>query len=413
MTHNNVIMALQFQPLKQCEECADSLHEPQETSEQSVKQTLDIVMEKVKRTCEQHPMAIPQPVTFSEAMLSKYDWSPTARNYLKAFKLVKEGVEILYKSNFTDGKGISLIAYGYLTENSILQSFPLTMFPKILQLCENNLKTNEHFFEAVLLSYALHHFESRLSEESCKVDMKKAACLQNIIHFIKRAEPNSTRCENPYEFDKTYSSWLHVLYLHLASMYIVSEAYEKAAEACENSLLCCPSFYESKRLLGYALMTLYTSKSSPQKDVSKPDVYTGMMTIGADEGQMTKYASWTKAMLRDTATKVLKEYLIEAPPCDKSYPNVNYYLANLAGFDRNTKEFKKYYELGQDAEEKRLPFLDPVRLPLKDWLTPIYMLLPNIRTLQTRCGNKVCTRKGKGIKLKSCAACGAQRYCSK
>ena len=265
-------MALQFQPLKQCEECADSLHEPQETSEQSVKQTLDIVMEKVKRTCEQHPMAIPQPVTFSEAMLSKYDWSPTARNYLKAFKLVKEGVEILYKSNFTDGKGISLTAYGYLTENSVLQSFPLTMFPKILQLCENNLKTNEHFFEAVLLSYALHHFESRLSEESCKVDMKKAACLLNIIHFIKRAEPNSTRCENPHEFDKTYSSWLHVLYWHLAATYVVCEAYEKAAEACENSLLCCPSFYESKRLLGYAIMTLHGSKSFPGKDVSKPDV---------------------------------------------------------------------------------------------------------------------------------------------
>lgn len=406
-------MALQFQLLKRCEECADLLHEPQETSGQSVKQTLDIVMEKVEQTFEQHPMAIPQPVTFSEAVLSKYDWSPTARIYLKAFKLVKEGVEILCKSNFTDGKGISLIPYGYLTENSILQSFPLTVFPKILQLCENNLKTNERFFEAVLLSYALHHFESRLSEESCKVDMKKAACLQNIIHFIKRAEPNSTRCENPYEFDKTYSSWLHVLYGHLAAIYVACEAYEKVAEACENSLLCCPFFYESKRLLGYALMTLYASKSFPEKDVSKPDVYTGMMTIGADEGQMTKYASWTRKMFRDTATKVLKEYLVEAPRCDKSYPNVNYYLANLAGIDRNTKEFKKYYELGQDAEEKRLPFFDPVDLPLKDWLTPVYMELPNIRTLHARCGNKVCTRKGKEIKLKSCAACGIQQYCSK
>ena len=151
-------------------------------------------------------MAIPQPVTFSEPMLSKYDWSPTARIYLKAFKLVKEGVEILYKSNFTDGKGISLTAYGYLTENSILQSFPLTMFPKILQLCENNLKTNEHFFEAVLLSYALHHFESRLSErsseESCKVDMKKAACLQNIFTLSKELSLTAPVAKTPMSLIK-------------------------------------------------------------------------------------------------------------------------------------------------------------------------------------------------------------------
>ena len=38
----------------------------------------------------------------------------------------------------------------------------------------------------------------------------------NLISFVHKAEPNSSPCEDPFEFDKNYSSWLHVLYYHLA-----------------------------------------------------------------------------------------------------------------------------------------------------------------------------------------------------
>ena len=78
-------------------------------------------------------------------MFCQFDWSPTARIYLQAYKLVKEGLEVLWKSNFTDERGITLIAYGYLTENSILQGFPI-LSPDILQLCEEILIKNLAFW---------------------------------------------------------------------------------------------------------------------------------------------------------------------------------------------------------------------------------------------------------------------------
>lgn len=377
---------------------------------QSAEQSMDILVEKREQSYGQHPLAICQPIFFSEEMLSKFDWSPTAMIYLQAFKLVKEGFKILHESNFTDVKGISLIAYGYLTENSILQAFPLErpLLSKIFHLCEKNLTTNAHFFEGVLLSCALCHFQPNISVESSKIEMKRATCLLNLIHFIRKAEPNSSPCKNPFEFDKNYSSWLHVLYWILASTYVICGALEKAAQASENSLLCCPSYYPSKQLLGYALMIL----SYPEEDDSKAEIFPELVPIDADKRQMTKYASWTTSMLRNTASKVLNEYLVEAPSCNKSYPNVYYYLARLAFTDQHTEEFQKYYELGQDAEEKRLPFFDPVRLPLKDWMTPVYQVLPEIGTV-ANCGHKACTKKVKDIKLKSCGACGVQQYCSK
>ena len=109
--------------------------------------------------------------------------------------------------------------------------------------------------------------------------------------------------------------------------------------------------------------------------------------------------------------KVLQEYLEEAPQCAKYYPNACYYLAQCALLDSNMSEFRKYYELGQDAE-KRLPFLEPVDLPLKDMLSPFYHLCVNVK-LPVSCGNKSCTKKVKERDLKSCGRCGKQKYCSK
>ena len=79
-----------------------------------------------------------------------------------------------------------------------------------------------------------------------------------------------------------------------------------------------------------------------------------------------------------TAVRVLKEFLKEAAPCYKTYPSVYYYFAFLAFSEINWKEFKEYYEQGQDAEEKRLPFLDPVDIPLKDTMSTFYQLFGNV-----------------------------------
>ena len=359
-----------------------------------------------------HPFAISKPVAFSEEMLRQFDWSPTARIHLQAYKLVKEGLEILNKSKFTDERGISLIAHGYLTENSILQAFPqiqIFLFPKIVCLCEESLFKNPCFFEGLLLSFALLGYESGREvsmEKNSKGDGKKLMSIQNLIHFIEKAEPDSLPSEDPFKFDENYSSWLHVLYYYMAAIYTIAEATKEAAEAFENSVKRCPSYYDAKRGLGYNLMRLCCSKDVEElpTELQSHNYYR----------KVSKYDSWTVEKFRVTAVEFLQEYLVEAPCCDKNYPNACYYLANCALLDhgQNMNEFIKYYEMGQDAEGKRLPFFSPVDLPLKDMMSPVYQLFANVKR-PVRCGNKVCFKKVKESDLKTCGRCGNQKYCSK
>ena len=403
-----------FQLLQQCEQCDEKQHDASEVSKKALTQSLEIRNEKLSQRADEnkHPFVISQPVAFSEEMLRQYEWSPTANNYLRAYKLVKQGLEILRKSNFTDKRGISFIAHGYLTENSILQAFPDIkgfLSPLILKLCEENLCKNSCFFEGLLLSLALRHYGSggKVSMKSFKNDRKALACIMNLIDFIQKVEPNSVPSVDPFEFDKNYSSWLHVLYYHAAAIYTIAKATEKAAEAFESSLKCCPSYYDSKRGLGFNLKDLYIDKTVNCREDVPEELSPNKQR--PNDGEKSKYASWTAEKLRYTAVKVLQEYLKEAPQCDKNYPNACYYLANLAA---DMIEFKKYFELGQDAEEKRLSFFGPFSHPLKDLMTTRYQLFSNIRQ-PVRCGNTACIKKVKETDLKSCSRCHNQKYCSR
>ena len=199
-------------------------------------QLLEVENEKLNQSADVNPFAITQPVAFTEEMLSKSHWSPTARIYLQEYRLVNEGLQILRNSKFTDGRGISLIAQGYLTENSILQAFPVIRLPHIFHLCEENLKKNPCFFEGLVLPFALGCSERKISIKSAKADAKKLMGVKNLIHLIQKAEPNSLPSEDPFEFGKNSGSWLHVLYYHLGSLYTINEATEQATDAFENSL---------------------------------------------------------------------------------------------------------------------------------------------------------------------------------
>ena len=398
----------------------DKQHTPSEPKPEAVNQSLEIMAEKLKQRSEakQHPFAITEPTAFSEEMLSEFHWSPTARIYLQAFRLVNQGFEILVKSNFADERGISLIARGYLTENSILQAFPYIplSLPDVFHLCEKSMQNNPSFFEALVVAFAFHFYELlKLSKETHITDQKKVMCITNVIDFIQKAEPSSLPAEDAFRFDQSYSSWLHVLYDHLASLYIIYDNYEAAAEAFENSLKWCPTYFPSKRGLGYCLLVLYTARVNPEKKDSvasekcKPFQSEEQIT---EEREISKYRSWTTEELGDAARERLEEFLVEAPSCWKTYPNVCYYLAELALVKSDMKELKRYYERGQDAEEKRLPFLSRVDIPLKDLLSPIYQLLADLPE-RARCGNKACTKKVKETELKSCAGCRTKKYCSK
>ena len=269
---------------------------------------------------------------------------------------------------------------------------------------KKSCQKNPCFFEGLVISFALQPVVEQFSVESNNLDRKKVMCINNLIHLIQEAEPaNRTPAEDPFKFDENYSGWVHVLYALLGGLLIVAKAYEKAAEAFEHSLECCPSNFDSKRGLGYCLMKLH-------------DSYVGLITkqSSMESSQfvpmkISKYESWTQKELRDGAEKILKEYLAEAPSCWKTYPYVCYYLAHIFKYD-NLKQFRKYYELGQDAEARTLPFLNPLRLPLKDELLAIYQQHSNA---SIRCGNSACTKNVEESKLKFCTQCRIIKYCSK
>ena len=171
---SHLFFLLFFQLLQEQKHITGSHSSASEASQEAVNQSFEILLEKEKQKIEAnlHPFAITQPVAFSEEMLSKFDWSPTVRSCLQAFKLVKEDFEILRKSYFTNERGISLMARGFLTENSILQAFPEKHFllKRIFQFCEKNLQNNPNYFEGLVLSYALQHFAGKISLEGSKVD---------------------------------------------------------------------------------------------------------------------------------------------------------------------------------------------------------------------------------------------------
>ena len=442
-----------FQLLQQCTQSEDTPCAALDPQGKVLEQSFSILSEKMLQRLEAnlHPLNVRQPVAFSEEMLSPFaERSPTARIYLQAFKLVKQGFEVLYKSNFGNERGISLIAHGFLIEDSILQAFPLKddFFRRVFELCEKCLKKNPQFYEGLLLSYALNPSGRHVSEKSAKADAKKVTCLNNLIYFIENAERNRPTHEDPFKFDENYSSWLHVLYSQLGLFHTFGESNELAAEALENSLKCCPHYYDSKRALGYSFLMQYLSRLNVERkitvtiapgsqDPSKPNredrafddgkIFkhaSWTITLGNQESskpsredrafndrKISKYASWTTESLKNAAVDILKEYLAEAPPCCKRYPNAYYYLAYIAFTTENKEDGIKYYELAQDAEENRLPFFEPVNIPMKDFASCLYQLYTNLPT--NRCGNKAWTRNVKKKELKLCSGCRKQSYCSR
>ena len=397
----------------------DKQHTTTELKKEAVAQSFEIMDEKLTQRLEakQHPFAITEPTAFSEEMLSAFQWSPSARIHLQAFRLVNQGLQILVDSNFTDDRGISLMVRGFLTENSILQAFPVIKFllPKLFQLCEKSMQKNPSFFESLVVAAGFHFYELKTTKETAKTDLKRVMCIRNLIRFIAKAEPNNLPIEDCFRFDQSYRSWLHVLYEFLAGLYVIVENFAGAAEAFENSLRCCPTYFPSKRGLGYCLLCLYSFRVNAKKNDSKPPElrkYFSSFERIEGERQVSKYHSWTTEELGATARKILEEFLAEAPFCWKTYPNGCYYLAKLAFVNSDMKEFKKYYEYGQDAEEKRLPFLSPIDLPLKNMLSPVYQLFANLPE-PAKCGYKACSKKVKESDLKSCGGCRSTKYCSK
>ena len=383
-----------------------------------LKQTMDIRREKLLQGLSQHPLAVPNPIVVNEEVLSGYPDSPTAQMYLKAYKLMEEGLKLLRSSNYTDSRGLYLFVQGYLTENTILHSFLLSAMERkeIIGLATRILSTGEPTcFEGVVVTYALMPLISMEPEESQKLQLAKMETLDNLIHLIQKAEPNSEPQVQLYEFDKCYSSWLYVLFYHQASLYTAEELFVKGAEAFGKSLEVCPSNLEANIGLGYCLFNASMASERDEdfnKSFQKPE---GRGETEKEEWYQQQYQTAAKKMEelhRDTDTwqrikKLYEEYLEKSPKCAKKYPNACYHLAQSYMLRRNFPKMQEFFKLGQDAEQNRLPFLQPVDIGVKHSLSTFCELIPS-----ARCSNPQCKKKRSTGELKGCP-CLKATYCDR
>ena len=351
--------------------------------ENNAKQYYELLKVTMEQRGQLHPYVnTGYPHDVRKETFEQFPKSPTAQRFKEAHKLLNKGMENLLNwiendenrntDNLDFNEGIRMLALGMLYENSIVVSFLQSMLPTaytslIQDSIFNKLKTNPNFFEGLVVLFATYPFNRRFSAESCKMDLRRTTFLNNIIHLIKKAEPNMSPTQDPYSFEHNYSSWLHQLYYFLGSNYIIAHCYKDGADIFQKALECCPTFAEAKLPLGSCLLEMSLKKESAhnicagkkQHVEDNPDELLLERFAKPNFSRITKgdYRTWPVNKLRETAKQLIVEYLTEVPECDKMYPEGYYNLAYLSFQEYNVEEASKWKDKGEEAEEKRLPFL--------------------------------------------------------
>ena len=377
-----------------------------------LKQTADINNEKMLQGLSQHPFVNTSPIILNEELLTRYPDSPTAQIYLKAYMLMDEGLKLLRSSNYTDSRGLSLFAQGYLTECTVLDSFVLSVMEKrhIMQFAARILRTREPLCcEGLLVNYALMPSVCSRPEGYRELDQARITTLDKLIHLIQETEPCGEPQVKLYEFGKCYSNWLYELFYMKASLYTDAHLYDEAVKFFSKSLELCPSNFEANIGLGYSL---FSGFMACEGDVDPGDI---SQEVGGSETEEwyqehQKPAKKIQGMHQDTWRRIKKlytEFLEKSPKCAKNYPSSCYDLAKFYMLKRNIPKMQEFFKQGQDAEEIRLQFLEPVDSATKNILSRIDQLTPS-----ARCSNPQCKKKRSTGELKGCP-CLKATYCDR
>ena len=395
---------------------------------EALKESVDIYRDKLQQQGDTHPYVMYQPLFLTEEILSQWPDSPTAQTYLKAYRLFKKGLDILYNSKFTDSAGVTYLAQGIYTENTIRHCFADQLqanerfFVNLLVLIENTIANNATFFEGLAILPLLSG-EKVLDIKSTLRDLERMSAIKNVILLIEQREPDSPiLCDVSIECPGRYSGWLTYLYEYLASLYTVHFAFDQGFEAFENAVKLCPRNHDAKLGMAYCLMNIAVEK---KVDELEDPVFNQLNEASKARKGDPKYQFDEKdrfedvGATREKARELFIEYLREAPKCAKKYPNGHYHLAYLYMSEQNAPKFVEMYELAQKAEEKRLPFLPPVDTEMKYLLMAPYALCTRLQTpLQTplqsasKCHYKECTKKTSERARKKCR-CMKASYCDR
>ena len=336
-----------------------------------------------------------------------YPESPTAQRYLKAYKLAEKGLQILRNSNYTDKHGLTCLAHAWLTENTIKNSLLIQWNEKvrIFLFASSVLSSGDpKFFEGVLVTYALMGTAGGISKDSVMRNHANLAALSNLTYLIQKAEPCPDTKVEPGEFGDNYTSWLHELFFFMGSILNISDQFGQAAKVFGKSLELCPSNFKAKIALGYSLFNARKEKESVEQgdigDLTYPESVGKVLPKRKGNRQDVRPSRCSDLETWEKVKQLYNDYLKNAPKCSKKYPNACYHMAFFYMARRNMPKMQEYFQMGQDAEELRLPFLGPVDIPMKHKMSSLCQLAPPMR-----CNNPGCTKKVKGGDLKNCPCC--------
>ena len=404
-----------FQLLKACEEkeClvkstayrSDDLPYCKETD--VAEQYVDMLKERILQQNSKPPLNTNHQVpTATRELFESHPDSPTAGRYLKAYLLYEKGLKVLEESNFENLGGLTLIARAHLLEMTITNYFKLDLdwLERTNNFTREVMKKNPRFYEGLVIAFMFSSSSVCMSRERGSFNTK-FMLIDNLIYFIKETENSDNPLpSSQYEITNDYRTWLHILYHWLAAIWFVvddDDHFGKAVEAAEASLNLRPDYYEIKLLLGVSLFYQHFRSSTRGSDRKESKA----KLRSSAEGEQRKKE------VRERAKKLILEFLAEAPPCDKKYSDGHYQVAEIYLEEKNMKKFIEHYELGQDADEKRLPFVEAKDLPLKILLEPIYSKF-RFRTCKFQaCGKTRLQHQGQRPLLR--CLCGTAYYCNK
>ena len=281
----------------------------------------------------------PENKCFDTKLLVKYQHYKTAQHFMNAIKEYATGSDILqnYKKKSVDTESdcdylkpaFENYVYGYMHENSlfgnIISKDTSNLVDQYLKLRPNNFIVEYLKVLFVLMSSPSDHEKSLFSD----YERNKLVIRTGEI-FAQKLKSCKIRT---FKRKKVLSE----LYYYLGSRYVVSGQSERALDSFQKSFDLERSNYSALYCIAYCCMN-----NEPEK-----------------------------------AKTLFYQYLEMAPSCDKQFPNAYYMLATLF-VEANIDEALRYCALAEKAENERLPFLQPVRIPQKKMMQTLKAVMSQL-----------------------------------
>ncbi|XP_053378945.1 uncharacterized protein LOC123526441 [Mercenaria mercenaria] len=177
-----------------------------------------------------------------------------------------------------------------------------------------------------------------------------------------------------------------VEYFHVSIIVAMRASTKSDFESCKEMIRAREMFVHKlfpyknvetvKRILIDSYYNLGAKYTSTDQDERALDAFEKCYALDETNiGALYSVAFHYKEKDPEKAIKLCEKYLGMAPKCDEKYPNIHYVMGYIYAIQfKNIDLAKKYYDLGMEAENYRLPFNPPTDFGPKTFLESIVPL---------------------------------------